>query len=245
MQATPRLYFTEFLGTFLLVLFGAGTICAYATPNAPRLEVTGIALAEGFILGVLLCTFGPLGSAGFNPAITLALYICQILDLRATVQLVAVQIAGAILAGLLLYGIFHPGVALEAHLGRPYLKAFLDPDSPRVTMAALTSGALVEMLFTAVLTLAFCWWMLDPKAPRMSGILVGLVQTAIILFGFHLTGGAANPARWLGPTVWEGVLVSGTGVYADHAVYWAGPIAGAILGAVVAGMLRPQTEGRK
>jgi aquaporin Z len=239
MQATTRLYVTELIGTFLVVLFGAGTVCAsYLASTDPRLDVTGIALAEGFILGVMLATFGPLGSAGFNPAIALALYIRQKFDGRTTAKLIGTQLLGALLAGLVVRLMFSNEVGLLARLGTPHLTGSLRPDGG-VTVAGLTSGALLELFFTAVLTFAFCWWMLDPDAPRLAGILVGLVQVAIILFGFRLTGGAANPARWFGPVVWEATIPGATSFFADHAVYWAGPIAGAILGALAAGMLHP------
>jgi glycerol uptake facilitator-like aquaporin len=57
---------------------------------------------------------------------------------------------------------------------------------------------------------------------------------AVILFGFHLTGGAANPARWFGPAVWQlslGDLPTARPL-ADHVVYWLGPIFGALAGSI-------------
>ncbi len=54
----------------------------------------------------------------------------------------------------------------------------------------------------------------------------------MILFGFYLTGGAANPARWFGPLVWQATLSTGIQL-GDHMVYWAGPIAGALIGALI------------
>ncbi len=60
--------------------------------------------------------------------------------------------------------------------------------------------------------------------------MVGLAQTAVVLFGFRLTGGAANPARWFGTVVWEMTLPRATNALADHTVYWVGPILGALLG---------------
>ena len=61
-----------------------------------------------------------------------------------------------------------------------------------------------------------------------------MAQAAVILFGFHLTGGCANPARWFGTAVWRATVPpEGTRIWADHPVYWAGPI----LGALVAGLV--------
>jgi len=264
MQATTRLYLTELLGTFLVVLFGAGTVCAShlnlaateATTGLPRgLDVTGIALAEGLILGALLATLGPLGSAGFNPAIAVALYVRKTLDLGTTGLLIALQLIGAVLAGLVVYLLFSREVLEAASVGTPHLFAFRGFGSPgtafagaegtggtgyEVWVTSLTSGVLLEFLFTAVLSFVFFWWMLDPKSPPLGGVLVGLVMVAIVVFGFRLTGGAANPARWFGPAVWEAMLGDGKRAFSDNAVYWAGPIGGAVVGSLLAGWWGPK-----
>lgn len=252
MRVTLQFYFTELLGTFLVVLFGAGTVCAshlnldahLNTTGLPiGIDVTGIALAQGLIFGALLSVLGPLRSAGFNPAITLALYVRQKFNLLTTIRLIAVQMIGAVLAGLAVTLLFDRSVCQDAYLGTPHLLAFRGEDN-RITVGALTSGVLLEILFAAVLTFFFCWWMLDPKSPPLAGMVVGLVLVAITLLGFRLTGGVANPARWFGVVVWEMTLPSGERALADHAVYWAGPIAGAILGALLAGYWHPDTEDR-
>ncbi len=74
--------------------------------------------------------------------------------------------------------------------------------------------------------------MLDRRSPPLGGLIVGLAQAAVVLFGYRLTGGAANPARWLGPVVWELTTPGATAgaVLSDHTVYWVGPILGALLG---------------
>jgi glycerol uptake facilitator-like aquaporin len=62
-----------------------------------------------------------------------------------------------------------------------------------------------------------------------------MAQIAIVLFGFHLTGGCANPARWFGSAIWQLSLSSGPATVrpmADHLVYWVGPIVGALAGGV-------------
>jgi glycerol uptake facilitator-like aquaporin len=56
------------------------------------------------------------------------------------------------------------------------------------------------------------------------------MQAAIVLVGFHITGGAANPAYWFGTVVWEYTVVPlKETAFADHPVYWMGPILGALL----------------
>ena len=66
----------------------------------------------------------------------------------------------------------------------------------------------------------------SPDAPRVGGFGIGLVLLFDILVGGPLTGAAMNPARAFGPA-----LVSGE--WLGHVVYWVGPIAGAILAALL------------
>jgi glycerol uptake facilitator-like aquaporin len=146
--------------------------------------------------------------------------------------LIAVQLLGALIAGLVVRGLFRDDVLAAARMGSPHLKGLAGPDG--VTLAALVSGAGVELLLTAVVALAAFATLVDPRAPRLGGVVVGLAQVAAVLFGFHLTGGAANPAWWVGTAPWQ--LTLGSPAVAqplgDHFVYWAGPV----LGALAAGM---------
>ena len=100
-----RSYLAELLGTFALVFLGAGTVCAtfLKSPppllaSLPLLDVTGIALAEGFTLAVLLTVLFPLAPGCLNPAITLTLWVCKRLDLRQALALILAQLLGATLA---------------------------------------------------------------------------------------------------------------------------------------------------
>ncbi len=228
-----RGFLAELIGTFVLVLFGAGAICASYLPSDDyRPEVSAVALAEGFTLAVLLTAILPLSQGWLNPALTLMLWVFKRLDGRRTVLLIASQLLGAILAGLVLRLLFADDVLREARLGTPHLKALLTA-SREVTLRGLLTGVAVEMVLTAVLAWSIFAALYDPRTPRLGGLLPGLAQTAIIVVGYHLTGGCANPARWLGPLVWQFTLPNWQELLplADHLVYWVGPIVGALLGA--------------
>jgi len=66
----------------------------------------------------------------------------------------------------------------------------------------------------------------DPDAPRVGGFAIGLTYGASILAIGPFTGGSMNPARSLGPAV-------ASGIFEGQAVYWAGPVVGAIIAAVL------------
>ena len=87
-------------------------------------------------------------------------------------------------------------------MGSPHLKAILGT-SDTITLAALATGVGVELLLTFIITIAAFVTLFDRRAPKVGGFGLGLTQVAVVLFGFHLTGGSANPATWFGPAVWQ------------------------------------------
>lgn len=230
MDAKLRMYLAELIGTFVLVFVGAATVCASQLASEPRLGVTAVALAEGCALAVLLTATFAVSPGCLNPAVPLMLWVFKRLEGIQTIVLIVMQLVGALLAGLAIRFCFADGVLRDANLGTPHLKAFVGPNTT-VTIGSLLSGIGVETVFTFLVVVTIFATLLDRRAPRLGGIVVGLAQTAVILVGFRLTGGAANPARWFGTVFWElTVPAHARTVLADHTVYWVGPVLGALLG---------------
>ncbi len=235
MDRRLRIYLAELVGTFIVVLVGAGTVCASYLPNPPQLDVTGIALATGFALAVALTVALYISPGCLNPAITLMQWVFRRLQTGPTCALIAAQLLGAALAGLVLRFSFVDSVLAQAHLGGPFLKAPLHPPAQYVEVSALVSAVGLDLFAAAVITLAVFATYLDPRAPRLGGILVGLAQAAVILLAYRQTGGTGNPALWFGPAVWLRTLpVASAGFsVADALVYVGGPVMGALAAAFV------------
>src|SRR6516225_4784228 len=100
MDSKLRAYLAEFLGMFVLVYLGAGTVCAFYLPKGYPVEVTGIALAVGCALAVMLSTTYLVSGGCLNPAITLLLYVYKRYDRGQMLLLIVVQLLGAVLGGL-------------------------------------------------------------------------------------------------------------------------------------------------
>lgn len=228
-----RMCLAELIGTFLVVLVGAGTVCASAL-TSPPLPLTVPALAEGFTLAVVLTVTFHVSTGCLNPAITLMLWVFKRLDSAQTGLLLLMQLLGATLAGLLIRLMFQPDVLAEMHLGAPRLLAFASHPG-RLETQQLVSGTAFELFLGGLVTLAAFATLFDRRAPRLGGLMVGLAQSAAILFGSRFTGGSANPARWFGPAVWE-ATVPGAGSpnwLAEIVIYAGGPLLGALLAAVL------------
>jgi aquaporin Z len=236
MEQKLRMYLAELFGTFAVVLAGAGTLCStYLTSDGWSTTVGGVvlavALAEGFALAVVLTAIYPLSPGCCNPAITLTMWICNRLDSGRALGLIGVQALGSLLAGLTLRGLFNLDVLVDARVGVPRLRALLGPEG-EVTLGGLASGGAVEFAFTFFLTVAVFAALVDKRAPRLGGLIPGLAQVVIVLLGFHLTGGAANPALYLGPAVGQLMVPLPAAIrpLGEHPVYWAGPFLGAAAG---------------
>jgi glycerol uptake facilitator-like aquaporin len=141
--------------------------------------------------------------------------------------------------------VFAETVLAPARMGAPHLKALLS--GGETTLAGIVSGVLLEALFTFVVTLAAFATLIDRRAPKLGGVGLGMAQVAVVLFGFHLTGAAANPARWFGPAVWQSSLaeLQASRPLGDHVVYWLGPVLGALTGALLYVVLILPPEKKK
>jgi aquaporin Z len=237
MERRVRVWVTELVGTFCLVFLTGGVACA--APLAlksdwPRFTMWEFALANGCALAVLLTLTTGISEGCLNPAVTLMLWVCKRLDGLQTVSLILVQLAGSVLAGLALRFAFPEAALRQSRLGTPHLGEVLLTEGNVPSWGGLFSGIAVEALLTFVLTLVIFYTLLDKRTARLGGLFAGLTQVVLTLAAFDLTGAAANPARWLGPAVWQMTVDSKSAApFADNTVYWVGPI----LGALLAGLL--------
>lgn len=197
----------EFVGTFALILIGAG---------AGALQVgglTGVALAHGLVIVAFAYAYGHLSGAHFNPAVTFGLWVAKEIDAKRAAAYVLVQLLGGIAGAFVLR--FLLGGA-ESGLGATLLAQGVTPVRGVVLEAVLTFFLVNTVLNAAV----------SGKAGNLAGLAIGLTLTFAILMGGPLTGGSLNPARSLGPAV-------ASGNFADLWVYFVGPLAGGAAAALL------------
>jgi MIP family channel proteins len=212
-MSAGRKFLAEFLGTFGLILFGAGAVLQQQMTQT--VGTTGIAVAHGLAILVGIYALGHISGGHFNPAVTIGFFVTRRLSAGMTLLYWVAQLAGAIAAAWVLAMAYH-GVP-EAHLGAPAIDPSIRP----------SVGALLEGLAAFMLVLVVFGSAVDPRAPRgFAGLAIGLTLTANILMGGVLTGMAFNPARAFGPA-----LVAG--FWQDQWVYWVGPLAGGAVAAIL------------
>lgn len=229
-------YFAEFVGTFLMILFGSGVV-AGAVLKGTKSENGGwivIAAAWGLAVTFAVYAVGSISGAHLNPAVTIGLAFGGDFSWKEVPSYIAAQFAGAF-AGAAIVWIYYS----------PHWNATEDIEAKRAvfcTAPAVRSFAnsfFCEMTGTAVLLFGLNSLGTD-YANGLKPLVVGAL---VMIIGFSLggtTGYAINPARDLGPRLAHFLLpIRGKG-HSDWNYAWIpvlAPILGCLLGTSLYKML--------
>jgi MIP family channel proteins len=217
----------EFIGTFALILIGAG---------AGALGVgglVGVAFAHGLVIVAFAYSYGHISGTHINPAVTVAAWVGGRIDATRAIAYIVVQILGAILGALTLRVVLG---GAESGLGATTLAQAAQVGGAIITITPAI-GLLIETILTFFLVNTIYNAAISGKAGDLAGLAIGMTLVACILFGGPLTGASLNPARTIGPAVI-------TGNYADLWVYIVGPIAGGVIATLLyRGALAPEESG--
>ena len=216
-QNLPKKCVAEFIGTFTLIFIGVGAIHNASNPAA-GMGLLGVALAHGLAIAVMVSATGGISGGHLNPAVTFGLLVGGKIDIKNSIAYWIAQLAGATAAGFLLLSIYGANGAAIVKDGTPNLGDGISTGT----------GIIVEMVLTFFLVFVVYGSAVDARAPKIGGLAIGLTVALDILFGGPITGAAMNPARTFGPAV-------AANFWANHAVYWIGPMAGGALAGLIYG----------
>lgn len=212
---------SEFIGTFALIFFGAGSVCAdqyLRASGAGGIGLFGIAVANGLIYAILISALADVSGAHLNPAVTIGYWVTKRLSTLDTLAYWSAQVVAAIAAAYSLAAIIPESVWRPAGLGTPDLAL----DFTRM------HGMALEAVLTFFLVFVFFATAVDANGAfnKVSGFAIGLMLTVGILAGGPFTGAAMNPARAFGPAI-------AAHHWTNNGVYWVGPLFGGIVAAVI------------
>ena len=202
----------EGLAAFALVFAGCGAIVADARFDM-ALGTVGVGLVFGLVIMAMVYATGHLSGAHINPAVTVAFTLTRHFPGRDAGAYVAAQLAGASAAAF----------ALRAAW----------PDRPADHGAVTAASALLyETLLTAILMFVIIAVATDTRAVGSgAAIAIGGAVGLDALFGGPVTGASMNPARSFGPAL-------ASGQWSEFWVYVAGPVMGAVAGALAYQLVR-------
>jgi aquaporin Z len=212
----PRAFVAEFVGTFALIFVGVGSI-AMDHLTGGKVGVTGIALAHGLAIAVMASATAAVSGGHLNPAVTFGAWVARQIDAGNALGYWIAQCLGGIAAALLLHALVPGGVLTAVDMGTPAPGGGVTGGQALVIEAVLTFFLVFVVFGTAI----------DPRAPKVGALFIGLTVTLDIFMGGPLTGAAMNPARWLGPAV------AGGGGFGNVVIYVLGPLLGAAVAALV------------
>ena len=212
-----RRLFSELLGTFLLVLVGAGGAVVNAQSNG-AISRTAAVTAPALMVMAIILFMGAISGAHLNPAVTLGFAARGDFPWRRVPGYIVIQLIGATLACLLLWAIFGKIGSLGATVPGPGIA----PWQAMLIELVLTAGLLSTILGTA------------SKAQNvgpMSAIAVAGYIALAGLWSSPISGASMNPARSFGPDL-------ALGDFTDYWVYVVGPILGGLVAVGIAWILR-------
>ncbi|HHT9127112.1 MAG TPA: aquaporin [Candidatus Brocadiia bacterium] len=211
-------YFSEFLGTFILIFVGSGAVCAnYLLTKAgqPGLGLLGIALSYGFAVVAIVYALSYISGTHINPATTISFWVTKRIDGGTALMYILFQLAGAASAGFLIKTMFPEAIAIN-------FGAF----SPAPGVSSI-QAILMEALLSFLLVFTVYATVVDKRAAgALAGLAIGLVVVFDVVVGATVSGGAVTPSIAFGPAI-------ASGNFANHQVYWIGHC----LGAIVAGLV--------
>jgi glycerol uptake facilitator protein len=237
-----EIFLSEFLGTAMLLLLGAGVVANVILPRTKGNGGGWLLINFGWGLAVFLGVYTAWQTGGhLNPAVTLGVWASGAEEFK---EGIAVNAAN----GFTYISAQFAGAAVGAALAYLVYKKHFDQDAdPGIKLAVFSTGPelrsygwnfLTELVATFVLVF---WVMIAGQTPAEIGPLA--VALVVVAIGASLggpTGYAINPARDLGPRIAHALLpIRGKGS-SDWAYAWVpvlGPVAGGILAGLAANAL--------
>lgn len=240
----------ELIGTFALCFVGAGSIMINAHMGADGPGLVGIALAHGLILSVMVSGLMNVSGAHFNPAVTIGLLVTGRIGAGPAIAYIISQLVGGSLAGVLLFSVVFANVETptggsvitDTKNGSPHFdpvklgqtdtiaKTSTKPSEKATrNQTAVVRAITIEAVATFLLMFAIFGTAVDPRHPNVGGFGIGLTVAANIFVAGPLTGAAMNPARMIGTAL----ITQDAELIGQIWVYCVGPIAGAVIAALL------------
>lgn len=251
----PAWFAGEFIGTFILVFFGCGSVAAAVLTGA-QVGIFQVAIVWGIGIATAIYLTGSISGAHLNPAVTIGFATWGKLPWSSVSRYVFAQFVGAFIASIALYLVFRgtlvsyevanhivrgaPGSEASAMIfgeffPNPGGKPFTDEIRARVSHG---TAFFIEVLGTAILMLVIMGTTDERNSSRpqaLTAATIGLTVTILISLLGPLTMAAFNPARDLAPRIFSSLAGWGAVPFTANGIGWltvyvVAPVVGAIAG---------------
>lgn len=246
-----REFIGESLGTFILTLFGCGSV-AVAVLFGEYTSIFQIAIVWGLAVALAIYVTRHLCPAHLNPAVSVSMALGKRMPYGKLPSYLLAQFIGAFLAGGVLLLLFNPsieayelahgierGTAASVDTARMFGEFYPNPGDALVSTVSLPLAIAAEAVGTFVLVLFIFCFTEDCNVGRpdsnIAPLFIGLTVSICITLIAPLTQAGFNPARDFGPRIVAWLAGWGSAAFPDSVggffwVYILGPIIGGALG---------------
>ena len=233
-----EVYIAELLGTLILILVGAGVNANVSLAQTNGNDSGWIVISWGWGVAVFIAVFmtGNISGAHINPAVTIGLAVAGNFDWALVPGYIAAQMVGAILGSTLSW--------------LQYRNHFDATDNPAAQLGVFSTGPAIpdtlnNLYSEVVATFVLILGVLYIAAPDVGIGALDALPVGLLVFGIGMgmggtTGYAINPARDLGPRIVHSLVPIKNKGSSNWGYAWipvAGPIIGAVIAAIVYGLL--------
>ena len=215
-------YISEMIGTMVLVLMGCGSAVFagnMAGTVGAGVGTVGVALAFGLSVVAMAYAIGGISGCHINPAITLGVFLTGRMNGKDAGMYMLFQVIGAIIGSAILFALVSTG----AH------------DGPTVTGSnsfgdgEMLQAFIAEAVFTFIFVLVVLGTTDSKKgAGNLAGLAIGLTLVLVHIVCIPITGTSVNPARSIGPALFEG-----GGAISQLWLFIVAPLTGGLASAIV------------
>lgn len=255
-QGTGGELLAEFLGTFILILIGCGSVAVAVVglPGSGRQEVAFgpanwliIAWGWGFAVAFAVYVAGGISGAHINPAVTFAFALRRKFPWRKVVPYWAAQVIGGFVAAALVYAVYNDAIAAFDQA-----QGITDRSESLATFSVFATfpaeyfgggmwGPLLDQIVGTAILVCFIAGIIDSRnmgpSSGLAPFLIGMVVTTVGMTYGPNAGYAINPARDLGPRIFTYIAgwdeIAFPGAYEYFSTYWWIPIVGPLVGGAV------------
>ncbi|MEI4619287.1 aquaporin [Bacillus pfraonensis] len=206
---------SEFIGTFVLVLFGTGT--AVLGGGIEGIGILGIAMAFGLSIVAMAYSIGTISGCHINPAVSIAMFINERMNAKELGCYLLAQVLGGLLGTTTLVTILKSANMSLDNLGQNGFGKL-----------ELSGSFLVEFILTFVFILVIIAVTGKRGNAQFAGLVIGFTLVLVHLLGIPLTGTSVNPARSLAPA-----LFAGGEAVSQLWVFIVAPILGGVVAAII------------
>ena len=223
-------YLAEMVGTMVLTLMGCGVAVSLGcdpTGNIPA--VVGTALAFGLSVVAMAYAIGGISGCHINPAITLGVFLSGRMSAKDCAMYMIFQVIGAIIGAALLYLLTSTSDGAIVGTGANDLQ---------LGVTAI-GGLLAEIIFTCVFVLVVLGATSKTNGANnnFAGLAIGLALVLVHLVCIRYTGTSVNPARSIGPAIFQG----GTAL-TNLWIFIVGPFIGGACAACIWKLIEPSDK---